>query len=160
MGVGVRFDNCFGVYLCSWTTFIFYVTLNSDTWFWLNFCVIFDILWPQWTIFGAEERFINCFGVYSCSWTTSILHASVNSYICFNLIFGSFLSFWVIFFSFLGPNGLFWGLGKGSKIVLWSTHVVEQLWFCRFPSILVFDLYLVGVIFDFLGPNGLFFGLG
>ena len=47
----------------------------------------------------------------------------------FNLIFGSFLTFW-------GPNGLFLGLGKGAKTVLGSTHVVVQLSFCMFPSIL------------------------
>ena len=40
----------------------------------------------------------------------------------FDLILGSFLTFW-------GPNGLFLGLWKGSKTVLGSTHVVEQLYF-------------------------------
>ena len=40
----------------------------------------------------------------------------------FDLILGSFLTFW-------GPNGLFLGLGKGSNTVLGSTHVVEQLSF-------------------------------
>ena len=38
----------------------------------------------------------------------------------FDLILGSFLSF-------LGPNRLYFGLGKGSTTVLGSTHVVEQL---------------------------------
>ena len=41
----------------------------------------------------------------------------------FDLILGSFLTFW-------GPNGLFWWLEKGSKTVLGSTHVVEQFSFC------------------------------
>ena len=40
----------------------------------------------------------------------------------FDLILGSFLSFW-------GPNGLFGGSGQGSKTVLGSTHVVERLLF-------------------------------
>ena len=40
---------------------------------------------------------------------------------------------------FLGPNGLFSGLEKSSKTVLWSTHVVVQLSFYMFPSILVLD---------------------
>ena len=55
----------------------------------------------------------------------------------FDLILGSFLTFW-------GPNGLFLGSGKGSNTVLGSTHVVEHLSFCMFPSILtfVFDLSL------------------
>ena len=43
-GVGVGFDKCFGVYSCSWTTFIFYVSFNSGIWFWLNVGVIFYFL--------------------------------------------------------------------------------------------------------------------
>ena len=54
----------------------------------------------------------------------------------FDLILGSFLTFW-------GPNGLFLGLWRGSKTVLGSTHVVEQLLFPMFPSILTYcDLNL------------------
>ena len=65
------------------------------------------------------------------------------------------------FFTFWGPNGLFLGSGFGSKTVLGSTHVVEQLSFSMFPSILtfVFDLIL-GSFLSFWGPNGLFLGLG
>ena len=44
----------------------------------------------------------------------------------FNLIFGSFLTYW-------GPNGLFLGLWKCSKTVLGSTHVVKQLSFSMLP---------------------------
>ena len=54
----------------------------------------------------------------------------------FDLILGSFLTFW-------GPNELFLGLGKGPNTVLGSTHVVEQLSFCMFLSILIFDFYLI-----------------
>ena len=50
----------------------------------------------------------------------------------FDSILRSFMTFW-------GPNGLFLGLGKGSKTVLASTHLVEQLSFSMFPSILTFD---------------------
>ena len=61
----------------------------------------------------------------------------------------------------MGPNGLFLGLGKGSNTVLGSTHVVEQLSFSMFSSILTFDFYLFyGIFFSFGGPNGLFLGLG
>ena len=49
----------------------------------------------------------------------------------FDLILGSFLTFW-------GPNGLFLGLGKGSNRVLGSTHIVEQLSFFKLSSILTF----------------------
>ena len=67
---------------------------------------------------------------------------------------GSFLTFW-------GPNGLFLGLWKGSKTVLGSTHVVEQLSFSMLPSILTFDFDLIlGSFLTFCGPNGLFLGLG
>ena len=72
----------------------------------------------------------------------------------FDLILGSFFNFW-------GPNRLFLGLGKGSKTVLGSTHVVEQLSFSMLPSILTFDFYLIlGSFLTFCGPNGLFLGLG
>ena len=46
VGVGKGFKNCSGVYSCSWTTFIFYVSFNSDIWFWPNFGVIFYFLGP------------------------------------------------------------------------------------------------------------------
>ena len=44
----------------------------------------------------------------------------------FDLILGSF-------FTFRGPNGLSLGLVLGSKTVLGSTHVVEQLSFSMLP---------------------------
>ena len=72
----------------------------------------------------------------------------------FYLIFGSFFTFW-------GPNGLFLGFGKGLKIVLGSTHEVEQLSFSMFPSILTFDFDLIlGSFLTFCGPYELFLGLG
>ena len=64
-------------------------------------------------------------------------------------------------FFFLSPNGHFLGLGKGSKNILGSTHVVEKLSFSMFPSILTFDFDLIlGSFFTFWGPNRLFLGLG
>ena len=54
----------------------------------------------------------------------------------FDLILGSFLTFW-------GPNGLFLGLGKGSNSVLGSTHVVEQLSFSMLSLILTFYFSLI-----------------
>ena len=54
-------------------------------------------------------------------------------------------------------------MGKGSKTVLGSTHVVEQLSFSMFSLILIFDFYLIvnfGSFFSFWGPNGLFLGFG
>ena len=45
------------------------------------------------------------------------------------------------------------GLGKGSKTVLGYTHVVEQLSFSMFPSILTFDFDLIlWSFFYFLRP--------
>ena len=99
-GVGVGFDNCFGVYLCSWINLIFFVSFNYDIWFWLNFGVIFWLLGPQRAIFGVEEGFKNCFGVYSCSWTTFICHVSFNSDIWFWLNFG-------VIFDVLGPQFIY-----------------------------------------------------
>ena len=55
----------------------------------------------------------------------------------------------------------FWGSGRAQKIALGSTHVVEQLSFSMFSSILIFEFYLIlGSFFSFWGPNGLFLGLG
>ena len=72
----------------------------------------------------------------------------------FGLILGSFFTFW-------GPNRLFFGLSKGSKTVLGSNHVVEQLSFSMLPSILTFDFDLIlGSFLTFGGPNGPFLGLG
>ena len=66
---------------------------------------------------------------------------------------GHLLTFW-------GPNGLILGWGWGSTTVLGSTHVLEQLSFSIFPSILTFDFYLIlGSFLTFWGPNGLFLGL-
>ena len=71
----------------------------------------------------------------------------------FDLILGSFLTFW-------SPNGIFLVLGKGSKTVLRFTHVIEHLSFSMFLSILTFNFDLIlGSFFTFLGPNGLFWGL-
>ena len=72
----------------------------------------------------------------------------------FELILGSFLTFW-------DPNGLFWGLRKVSKTALGSAHVVEQFSFCMSPSFLIFDFDLIlGSFFTFWGPNRLFLGWG
>ena len=49
-------------------------------------------------------------------------------------------------------NFLFLGLWTGSKTVLGSTHVVEQLSFSMLPSILTFDFDLILGSLDFLGP--------
>ena len=35
--VVVEFKNCFEVYSCSWTTFTFYDSFNSDVWIWPNY---------------------------------------------------------------------------------------------------------------------------
>ena len=48
--------------------------------------------------------------------------------------------------------GSFWG---------WGTHVIEQLLFSMFSSIVNFDFNLIlGSFLTFLGPNGLIFGVG
>ena len=49
----------------------------------------------------------------------------------------------------------------GSKIVLGSTHFVQQLLFSMFNSILIFEYDLIlGSYLMFWGPNGLFLGSG
>ena len=72
----------------------------------------------------------------------------------FDLILGSFLTFWE-------PNMLFLGLGKGSNTVLGSTHVIEQISFSMFASILNFDFhFILGSFFISWGPNGPLLGVG
>ena len=91
--------------------------------------------------------------IYALEQLSSFLFLSILKF-DFDLILGSFLTFW-------GHNGLFLGLEKDSKTVLGSTHVVEQLSFPMFLSILVFDFYLIlGSFFHFWGPNVLFLALG
>ena len=78
-GVGVSFKNIFGVYLCSWTTFIFYTPVNSDFLFWPNFGVGFWFLGHQWAVFwnwGFEKYVL---GVYSSGLTTFIFYALSDS---------------------------------------------------------------------------------
>ena len=45
------------------------------------------------------------------------------------------------------------------ETALGSTHIVQQLSFSLFPSILMFNFDLIlGLFLTFLGPNGLFLG--
>ena len=72
----------------------------------------------------------------------------------FDLILGSFFTFW-------GSNGLFLGSGNSAKSILESTHVVEQLSFSMLPSVLTFNFDLIlGAFFTFWGPNGLILRFG
>ena len=50
----------------------------------------------------------------------------------FDIDLGSFFTFW-------GPNGLFWGLWYGSKTVFAFNHIVEQLLFTMIPSFITFE---------------------
>ena len=62
--------------------------------------------------------------------------------------------------SFWGKEiGYFEGGGQ-VQIVLESTHIVQQLLFSLFPSILMYDFdFILGLFLTFFGPNGLFLGL-
>ena len=63
-------------------------------------------------------------------------------------------------FAFLGPIGLFLGVGIGFKTALGSIHVVEQLSISIVPSILTFDL-IFGYFFLLFGALiGYFLGQG
>ena len=61
--------------------------------------------------------------------------------------------------AFLGKEiGYFEGWGQ-VQIVFGSTHIVQQLIFSMFPSILMFDFDLIlGLLLTFWGSNGLFLG--
>ena len=64
------------------------------------------------------------------------------------------------FFTFLGPNELFLGSMWGSKTVLGSAHVVEQLLFYVSLNLDIWLWLNFRMIFTFWGPIGLFLGLG
>ena len=54
--------------------------------------------------------------------------------------------------------GTFKDWGQVKKNVLGSTHMVQQLLFSMFPSILTLDFDLILGYFSFMGPDGLVFG--
>ena len=55
--------------------------------------------------------------------------------------------------------GYFWGWGRAQKIVFGSIHVVEQLSFCMFSSIFIFDFYLIlGSFLNLVALMGYFWG--
>ena len=66
--VGIRFKNCFGVYSYGATTFIFYVSFNSDTSFVLNFGVVLALgalmgfLLGQRIFFGVKMGYFRAWG--------------------------------------------------------------------------------------------------
>ena len=134
---------------------MFFVTFNSDIWFWLNFGVIFDFLGRWQDIFGVGEGFKHYFGVYSCSWTTFVFYVLIKFNIWFLLNFGD---------CFLVLGALIdyiWGWGRVQQLIWGSNHVVEHFSFSMFLSFLTFDFDLVLWSFlTFWGPNGLFLGLG
>ena len=144
-GVGVRFDNYFGVYSCSWTTFIFYVSLNSGIWFLLNIGFIFYFFGPNRLFFGVGVEFENCFVVYSCSrqfW------------------YWFLLNFWVIFY-FLGSLWAIFGVGVEFEncFVVYSCSCSTFILYVSVNSGIGFCL-IFGSFFTFWGPYGLFLGLG
>ena len=65
----------------------------------------------------------------------------------------------VFFVSFLGAKKCYFEGWGQVQIVLWSIHIVQQLIFSMFPSVLTFDFGLIlGLFLTFWGPIGLFFG--
>ena len=68
----------------------------------------------------------------------------------FDLILGSFFTFWVC------NMGYFRGGVQGSKTALESAHIVEQLSFFMIPSILTYRFYFLAI----WSANGLFLGSG
>ena len=103
--IGVVFKNCFGIYYCSWTTFIFYALSILMFDFDLISGSFFNFLSPIGLIFGVGVWFKYCFGFYSASWTTFIFFVSFNSDILFSLHVGVFF--------FLGVlMGYIWSWGR------------------------------------------------
>ena len=135
MGVGVGFNNCFWVYSCSWTTFIFYVSFNYDIWFGLNFGVIF-------LLFRALVGYFSGWG----SVTTFISYISFNFDIWFSINVGAI-------FDLLEPKlTIFWGgVGFEHFFLVYSWTWTTFIFYVTFNSDIWFWLNF-GVIFYFLGP--------
>ena len=106
-------QNLFWVHSCSWTTFIFYASLNSDIWIWLNTWVIAFFLGPYWADFGVRVGFYNCFGAnHIVEQLEFSMFPSILTF-DFDLIWGDFQRFGVLVGYFWGSirvQKLFWGL--------------------------------------------------
>ena len=72
-GVGVRFKNIFGTYLCSQSTLVLEVQPYLFAFTSAKFGAFFALFGPLGAIFGVEVRFKNIFGTYLHRLTTFIL---------------------------------------------------------------------------------------
>ena len=72
-GVGVRFRNMFGTYLCSQSTLLLEVQPYLFAFTSAKFGAVFALFGPLGTIFGVRVRFKNIFGTYLHRLTTFIL---------------------------------------------------------------------------------------
>ena len=123
----VGFRNCFGVYSCSWTTYIFYSSSNSDFWFWLNFGVVFYFWGPNWLFFWSG--YVSITVLWSIYVVDQLLFCIVSSILTFDfhLIWGSFLTF-------LGPYWAIFGVRVGFK----NCFVV---YICRWPTFIFYSFF-------------------
>jgi len=103
-GVRVCFNNCFGVYSFSWTTFILYVSVYSNIWFLLNFGH-FWLFEAQLGYFSSWMGLTMVFGSIRVVEQLSFSMILLILIFDFDLILGSF-------FTFLGPNELFGGWSR------------------------------------------------
>ena len=72
-GVGIRFKNIFGTYLCSQSTLVLEVQLYLFAFTLAKFWAFFALFGPLGAIFGAGVRFKIIFGTYLHRLTTFIL---------------------------------------------------------------------------------------
>ena len=63
-GVGVRYKNIFGTYLCSQSTLVLEVQPYLFTVISAKFGAVFALFGPLGAIFGVGVRFKNIFGTY------------------------------------------------------------------------------------------------
>ena len=152
--VGVWLKNCFWVHSCSCSTFVLYVSVNSDISFYLLLGSFSTFCDSNRLLLGLSEGSTTVFGsTHAVEQLSFSIFLSILTF-DFDLIFGSFLIFW-------GPNKLLLGLEKGSKIVLGYTHLVEQLSFSTFSLILTFEFYFIWGHFQFFWSlMGYFLGWG
>ena len=115
---------------------IFYVFVNFDIWFLLDFGVIFLVSGALTGYFWVWSRVQHWFGVYSCSWTT--------------LIFFVFFSLLTFYFDLILGSFLLFGAVKG-YFGVYSCSWTTLIFYVSFnPGIWIWLNF--GFIFDFLGP--------
>ena len=112
-GVGVRFKNIFGTYLCSLSILVLELQPYIFAFTLAKFEAFFALFGPFGAIFGVGVRFKNIFGTYLCSQSTLVLE--VQPY-----LFAFTLAKFEAFFALFGPMGAIFRVEVRFKKHFWD----------------------------------------